>query len=326
MSRQGNTKAKLLHIAQILMQESDEEHPISTNELIEKLALRGIYAERKAIYDDIRTLEDFGLDINTVKAKSNLYFIGERTLQLPELKLLVDSAVASRFITESKSRELIKKLGSLTSRHYAKALNRQVFMADSLKSPNEQIYYNVDAIYQALAEEKQISFKYLKWTMDKTREEKHKGEKYIISPLGLAWADNNYYLIGYSREREKILHFRVDKMASISVLSDRSDSPDEDFDILKYTNRTFSMFGGEEEMIELLVHNSLIGVIIDRFGQSTAIIRRDAEHFIANVRVSASPVFLGWVMSFGNKMQILSPKKVVEDIKKLTSEIHEIYK
>ncbi len=326
MSKQSNSKAKLLHLAQILMTETDENHPLSTNEIIRLLENRGISAERKAIYDDMAVLEDFGLDIGVVKSKSNLYYLGERTLQLPELKLLVDSVEASRFITEKKSRELIKKLGSLSSRHQAKELSRQLFMAESLKTPNEQIYYNVDAIHQAIGKNRKISFKYYKWTMEKTREERHKGESYVLSPLGLAWADNNYYLVAYKGEIDKILHFRVDKMASISVLEDFADKPQEDFDISKYTNRTFSMFGGDEEKVEILVHNSLIGVIIDRFGQNTTLIKDDDEHFTAVVMVNASPVFLGWVMSFGSKMKILSPARVAKDIKALAKEINDIYK
>ncbi len=325
MSKSPYSKAKLLYLAKILLTETDEEHPLSTNELIEKLALYGISAERKAIYDDIEILETFGLDIEQIKSKANLYFIGSRTLELPELKLLVDSVGSSRFITEKKSAELIGKLETLTSIHNAKTLRRQVFVSGRVKTSNEQIYYNVDAIHQALAQNRKISFKYSKWTIDKKQEFRHEGEKYIQSPLGLTWTDNNYYLVAYSTERNKILHFRVDKMSSISVLPESSETPNERFDIAEYTNRTFNMFGGEQEKMEILVHNSLIGVIIDRFGKNTGILKSDNEHFIATVNVNASPAFLGWLMSFGNKMKVLSPKRVVEDIKKLTTEINEIY-
>ncbi len=326
MSKTSTSKTKLLYLAKILLSETDEDHPLSTNDLVARLSHYGIEAERKSIYSDIEALLSFGLDIGIVRSKSNLYFIGERTLELPELKLLVDSVQSSRFITEKKSGELIRKLETLTSVHNAKTLQRQVFVSGRVKTQNEQIYYSVDAIHQAIAQNRKISFKYFEWTIDKKQEFRRSGEKYVQSPLGLAWADSNYYLVAYSEERERIVHFRVDKMTAIEILPQRAVSPEQGFDISEYTNRTFNMFGGENERMEILVHNSLIGVIIDRFGQSTSLLKYDSEHFIAIVNVNASPVFLGWLMSFGNRMKVLSPQRVIDDIKKLTSEVWEIYK
>lgn len=326
MSKPYNTKAKLLYLAKILLEETDEDHPMSTTQLINRLMQCGISAERKAVYDDIETLEAFGLDINKIKSRTNLYFIGSRTLELPELKLLVDSISSSRFITEKKSAELIGKLENLTSVHNARLLKRQVFVSGRIKTPNEQIYYNVDAIHSALLKNRKISFKYFEWTIDKKQEFKKNGEKYIQSPLGLSWADNNYYLIAYSDTRDKILHFRVDKMTNITVLDEISSNPNDKFDISEYTNRTFNMFGGENERLELLVHNSLIGVIIDRFGQNISMLRADEEHFIAVLNVNASPAFLGWLISFGSKMKVLSPQRVIDDIKNLNRTISDLYK
>lgn len=326
MSKPYNTKPKLLYLAKILLEETDEDHPLSTTQLINRLSKCGISAERKAIYDDIETLETFGLDINKIKSRTNLYFIGSRTLELPELKLLVDSISSSRFITEKKSAELIEKLETLTSVHNARLLKRQVFVSGRTKTPNEQIYYNVDAIHTALLKNRKISFKYFEWTIDKKQEFKKNGEKYIQSPLGLCWADNNYYLIAYSDTRDKILHFRVDKMTNITVLDEISSKPAEKFDIAQYTNRTFNMFGGENERLELLVHNSLIGVIIDRFGKDISMIKADSEHFIAMLNINASPAFLGWLISFGDKMKVLSPKRVIEDIRILNRTINDLYK
>ncbi len=325
MSKPYNTKAKLLYLAKILIEETDEEHPLSTNQLISRLNSCGISVERKALYDDLETLESFGMDIGKIKSRSNLYFIGSRTLELPELKLLVDSVQASKFITEKKSAALIEKLEKMASVHNARALSRQVFVSGRVKTPNEHIYYNIDSIHCALAENKKISFKYFEWTINKKQEFRKNGEKYIQSPLGLSLADNNYYLIAYSDKYDKILHFRVDKMTDISVLNQAAKKPTEKFNISEYTNRTFNMFGGNNEKIELLVHNSLIGVIIDRFGKDISMLKADDEHFIAAVNVAASPAFLGWLMSFEGKMKVLSPKRVIEDIKKLNQTISDLY-
>ena len=325
MSRSYNGKAKLLYLAKILLEETDENHPISTPKLIEKLGAYGITVERKALYSDIETLENFGLDIGVIKSRSNLYFIGSNNFELPELKLLVDSVQSSKFITEKKSAELIEKLEKMTSVHNARALQRQVFVSGRVKTQNEQIYYNIDAIHEAISKNRKISFKYFEWTVDKKQEYRKNGEKYIQSPLGLALVDNNYYLVAYSEKRDKILHFRVDKMNGIGVTEEVAQKPEKKFDIAEYTNRTFNMFGGRDERIELLVHNSLIGVIIDRFGKDVSIFKEDDEHFVAVLGINASPMFFGWLLSFGNKMKVISPNRVVDEVKNLAKTIVDMY-
>ena len=325
MSKPANTQTKILYLAKILLEETDEDHPLSTSQLIKKLAAYGITVERKALYENLETLEGFGLDVQKIKSRSNLYFVGSRILELPELKLLVDSVQSSKFITEKKSSELIHKLETLTSVHNAKLLQRQVFVSGRVKTPNEQIYYNVDAIHLAMSENKKISFKYFEWTVDKKQQFRRGGEKYIQSPLGLSWVDNNYYLIAYSEERKKIVHFRVDKMSGITVLDEAAQKPDEKFDISEYTNRTFNMFGGDSEKVSLLVHNSLVGVILDRFGKNVTMIKANNEHFIAEVNINESPAFMGWLLSFGDKMKVLSPQKIIDNIKDLTETIAKMY-
>ncbi len=325
MSKQSHAKAKLLYLAKILTEETDENHTLTTNELIEKLAAYGISAERKAIYDDILTLEEFGLDVRTERSTSNKYFVSAGTFELPELKLLADAASASRFITEKKSRELIEKLSSLTSRYNGKTLSRQVFVPERLKSGNEQIYYTIDAIHEAIAKSQKLSFQYFEWTIGKTQKFRHNGERYVISPLGLSLCDNNYYLIALSPQHETPIHFRVDKITGISLLPQCSEEAPKDFDIVKYSTRTFGMYGGEETKAEILVDNSLAGVIIDRFGKDVSIIKSDDEHFLTIVSVTISPTFIGWLLSFGDKMKVLSPPALIEEVKNTLSSVTKIY-
>lgn len=325
MSKRENQKLKILYILKILMENTDEEHPMSTADIIKELEAFGIFAERKSVYDDIDALLDFGIDIVKIPSRSNLYYIGERMLQLPELKLLVDTVQSAKFITHKKSLELIKKLGSMTSVHNAKKLKRQVFVAARVKTLNEQIYYNVDTIYTAMLENKKISFKYFEWNVEKKQQFKRDGKDYIESPLGLAWADENYYLVAYSDEREKILHFRVDKMCEIKVLNEKITAVYDNFDIAEYTNRVFGMYGGDMQNVTLEMTNDLVGVIIDRFGKNVSIIKSGAEHFIVNLNVSLSPVFLSWLMSFGKKVKVLSPKRLIDEVKKTAADIIEQY-
>lgn len=326
MSRSSNQKLKILYILKILNELTDEEHPISTNDLIKELSFYDVSAERKSIYDDIETLIDFGFDIVKISAGKNLYYMGERSLQLPELKLLVDTVQSSKFITYKKSVELIKKLEGFTSRANAKKLQRQVFVSGRVKTENEQIYYNVDTIHQAMSENKKISFKYFEWNVEKKQKFKHNGESYIQSPLGLSWTDENYYLIAYSSEREKILHFRVDKMCDIKITDERAHLLEGKFDIAEYTNRTFGMFGGDEKKVTLELTNDLVGVIIDRFGKDISIIRSDENHFRVNLAVSQSPVFLSWLMSFGAKVKVISPESLIEEVKKTAQAVINQYK
>ena len=321
MSKKSNQKLKILYILKILTENTDEEHPMSTTELIRELAAFGISAERKSVYDDIDALLSYGIDIVKIPSRSNLYYIGERELQLPELKLLVDTVQSAKFITHKKSLELIKKLEGFTSRHNAKKLQRQVFVSGRVKTVNEQIYYNVDTIHAAMLENKKISFKYFEWNVDKKQQFKRDGAAYVQSPLGLTWTDENYYLIAYSDEREKILHFRVDKMSDIKIIEEKASIPPERFDMTEYTNRTFGMYGGKAEKVTLEMTNDLVGVIIDRFGKEVSIMKSDEEHFRVNLDVSLSPVFLSWLLSFGSRVKVISPQSLIDTVKKTAKEV-----
>ena len=321
MSKKPNQKLKILYVLKILMEKTDEDHPLSTGDIIKELTFYGIDAERKSVYDDIEALSAFGIDIIKIASASNLYYIGERSLELPELKLLVDTVQSAKFITHKKSIELIKKLETLTSIHNAKKLQRQVFVAGRVKTPNEQIFYNVDAIHLALGQGKKISFRYFEWNTDKKQQFKRDGELYTETPLGLTWTEENYYLIAYSEEKDKIIHFRVDKMEGIKILDEKATLPSDGFDTAKYTSSIFGMYGGEESVVSLRVASRLAGVFIDRFGKDITLIKDGDEHFIVNLKIAISPVFISWLLGFGAEIQVISPKSLIEDIKNIADDI-----
>ena len=178
MPKSINQKRKLLCLMQILLEQTDEDHFLPLARLTELLAQQGIEAERKSLYDD---MEQFGVDVEFVKGSG--YHVPNRTFQLAELKLLVDSVQASKFITCKKSMELIKKLESLTSVHQARQLQRQVFVAGRIKAMNESVYYNIDRIHMAIGQNRQIGFRYFEYTVEKKRRFRHNGAQYRISPL-----------------------------------------------------------------------------------------------------------------------------------------------
>lgn len=321
----SHQKLKLLYLAQILMEQTDEEHTITVPEMIAELSKLGISAERKSIYDDLEYLKLFGLDICSNKTRTTNYYVASRDFELPELKLLVDSVQSSKFITRKKSMELISKIEKLTSRENAKKLQRQVFITNRVKTLNEQIYYNVDKIHDAIAANKQITFKYYNLDVDKKKVYRKEGGLYTESPVSLTWDDENYYLITYKEKYDKYVHYRVDKMEAIELTENDRVLPDKPFDLSSYSKTMFQMFGGEETEVSIEFENELVGVVFDRFGTEVPIVKTDENHFICHTKVAVSPHFLAWVMSFGKKARIISPDYVIEDMYKLARDIQEIY-
>lgn len=329
MPKGSNQKFKLYRLAQIMQEQTDEEHYITMPEIMKELAKYDITADRKSIYNDLRDLSVLGIEVEGEPDGNRYhYHVVDRAFELPELKLLVDAIQSSKFITEKKSNALIKKLETLVSKYDAQKLQRQVFVSGRIKTMNESIYYTVDAIHNAISADKKIKFQYYQWNEKKEMELRHSGAWYHISPWGLSWNNENYYLVGYDSEEEKIKHFRVDKMLHIK-LSKESREGNEHFkklDMADYAKKSFGMFGGKEQTVKLLVKNSLAGVIIDRFGKNVMLIPTDDEHFTVNVDVHVSRQFLGWVFSLGEDIKIVGSDEVVDEMKKEINRIINQYK
>ena len=328
MARRSNQKLKLLYLLKILLENTDEEHAMTVKEMISELKRYGIPSERKSIYDDLEALKFFGFDIVSRRSRTTEYFIASRFFQLAELKLLVDAVQCSKFITYKKSKELIKKLSSFTSKHNAKLLQRQVYVADRVKTMNESIYYNVDRIHMAISQNRQISFRYFQYTVDKKKKFRKNGERYITSPYALSWDNENYYLITFSEKYQDFTHYRVDKMSDIEITNEpRVKLPDHlEFNIAGYSKKVFNMFGGEEETVKMQFDNSLVNVVIDRFGKDVYIEKADENSFIMKAEVVVSPTFLSWVFQFGDKVKILDPEYLVSKYKQYLANTLGLYK
>jgi len=316
MPKSAGQKLKLLYLMNILLTQTDETHMLTLKEIISKLAEHGVSVERKTVYDDIETLRRFGLDIIMEKSKAYAYYVAGRDFELPELKLLADAVQSSKFITEKKSLELIKKLEGLASVYDAGKLRRQVFIQNRVKSMNESIYYSVDSLHEAIADGKKISFKYFNYSIRKERVFRKAGESYIVSPVALSWNNEHYYLIAKSDEREGLTHFRVDRMSDVRKLDERRDKAAVSFDLADYSKKVFGMFGGEEVDVRLRLHEQLVGAVIDRFGKDIIMVADGEQHFIVNVRVALSPVFYGWLFQFGELCEALSPQSLKDDLRR----------
>ncbi len=323
--KRSNQKLKLMYLAQILLENTDEEHTITVPEMIAELNKLGISAERKSVYDDLEYLRLFGLDICSRKSRTTDYFIASRDFELPELKLLVDSVQSSKFITRKKTMELISKIEKLTSRENAKKLHRQVFVTNRVKTLNELIYYNVDKIHDAIALDRRITFRYFDLDLDKKKVYRKNGDKYTESPVSLTWDDENYYLITYKKKYDKYTHYRVDKMESVEITDENRELSSEPFDVSAYVKTMFRMYSGDETIVSIRFDNDLVGVVYDRFGIDVPVIKADDRHFICRAKLAVSPHFLSWIMSFGNKAKIISPQSVIDDLCELAAKVKNNY-
>ena len=329
MAKGNNQKRKLLYLLKIFWEETDEQNGLSIGGIIQRLDEYGVTADRKTLYTDFEELRQFGLDILAQRAgRDTTYRLVSRPFEVAELKLLVDSVQSSRFITERKSRSLIKKLESLVSVHDARQLQRQVLIAGRIKTMNESIYYNVDKLHAAINRNCRIRFQYFQWNVGKQEELRHGGAWYEVSPWHLRWDDENYYLIGYDAASGKIKHYRVDKMKRLSVTDDPRQGQEamRDFDPAAYANRLFGMYGGEPVRVTLEGENGIIGVLIDRFGKEIPVVRTDADHFQTFVDVAVSPQFLGWVASLGGQLRVSAPASVVEQMRNLGERLAEFHR
>ena len=327
MPKSPNQKLKLLYLMQLLLQRSDENHPITVAEMIAFLANYDISAERKTIYDDLESLRLFGLDIVQVKGKNTGYYIGSREFELPELKLLVDSVQSSKFITEKKTYSLIKKIENLASAYDAQLLQRQVYVRGRVKSMNESVYYNVDEISNAINADKAIRFQYFEYTVNKERRFRKDGALYEVSPFALMWDDENYYLLAWDDAAGMLKHYRVDKMTGISMtdLKRKGKEAFEKIDMSSYSGHVFGMFTGQEQSVKLKFASHLVGAVIDRFGKDIMIFPQGEDYFTVSVPVAVSPQFYAWVFGFGGEVEILSPDSVREGMKQRLLQVNQLY-
>lgn len=325
MPKSDNQKLKIFYILEYLQRNSHQEHPVRAAELLSMLERQhNIVCDRKTVYSDIAALQDYGVDIVSIPGKNGGYYIASRNFELPELKLLIDAVQSSRFLTEKKSRELIEKLCNQCSVYDAKLMRRDVLVSGRVKSMNETIYYNVDTIQEAIAQNRQITFRYFDWGIDGKRH--YRDKSYEASPYGLCQDNENCYLLAHS-PRHGVTSYRVDRMSDIRLTEQpRTPCPELTGKALtEHANRLFQMYSGEATDVKLRFHRSLVNVVIDRFGKETMLIPDGEDHFVFTVKVAVSPMFLSWVIGFGNKAKVLYPQSVIDQCRRMCLETLEQY-
>ena len=328
MPRSFNQKLKILYLMKLLQEKTDREHPVSVKDIIQTMEAYGISVERKTVYDDIETLRTFGMKIGSRRGKPAGFYLEERTFELPELKFLMDAVQSSKFITEKQSAALVRKLEDLASVHEAKKLKSQVFLMPGIKTLNEEIYTNIETIYDAISANRQISFRYYQWTLSRELKPKRGGERYRVSPGKLLWNNDNDYLMGLDESSGIVKHYRVDKMMDVAVEEEKrsGESVFRDFDMGRFSAETFGMFDGKETILKIRFSNELVGVVLDRFGKKAVLQRSDDTHFFLQTHIRVSGQFFGWLTGLGPGAEIVSPEKVRKEYKSFLTKILKTYK
>ena len=327
MSRGTNQKFKFTYLMKIMQEKTDDEHSLTMPQIMEELEKYDVTAERKSIYADFQDMTDkFGVEIIKEQiGRETYYHVGSREFELAEVKLLIDAIQSSKFITQTKSRELITKIKSFVSEHQAKQLQRQVYINDRVKTMNESVYYNVDDIHTAINQNKKIRFKYYKWDINKKLVPRHNGDWFVVSPWALTWDDENYYLVAFDDLDHRVKHYRVDKMMRISIEKEQRDGKEafKNFDMAEYSKATFGMYQGQKTKVKIRFANYMCGVFIDRFGKDITFRPVDNEHSELYVDVNVSPQFFGWIFSLGKDVKVVGPEEVVEELRAKTEEFLE---
>ncbi len=319
MAKGNNQKIKIMKVYEILNLYSDEEHPLTTNDIIDRLNEEGIECARKSLYDDIDTLCEYGYEIEKVRKKQNGYYLIDRGFDVPELKILIDAVQSANFITVKKTKVLIDKISKLAGTFKGKVLTENVLYQNSLKKNNEKIYYSIDAIENAINQGKKIAFKYFNTDLDGKKTYRKDGALYEINPVKLTISDNNYYLICYDDKHASLTNYRVDRMDEVSVLvSDKSFLECENKEnVVKYTNGLFAMYNtsGSKIAVELKVENTpaMVDVINDQFGKNKVVTSLDDKYFFVRSDVVVGPTFFSWLTTFGGKITIHFPSNVKEE-------------
>lgn len=324
----SDSKLRVLYVAKILYEETDPDHPLTTTQILNKLQDKyGMPAHRTTIGGDVEILKKFGLGIDVYRGSQVQYNLFDRTFDLAELKLLIDTVESSKFITKEKSDALVTKLGTLTSKNYARDIKRNLYSEGRLKKENESIYLTIEAVNEAINLKKKISFQYFQYDVRKKRHLKNNGVPYKFSPYSLVWNGDYYYMVGYSDKHKNIGSYRIDRVYRRPVILDEDIVPmPEHFDISKFSDGMFHMYNSERKTVQLVCANETMDAILDKFGMDVATYAYDMESFKVEVNVAVSHVFFSWVFGFGGKVRIVGPEKIKHEYTDMVNKVAEAIK
>ena len=327
----ASSKTKTLLIYKYLVDYSDESNPLSTTDLIDLLMKDGMLCERKSIYADIAVLRSVGFDIVKTMSPKKGFFLGSRKFELPEVRLLIDAVSSAGFITPDKTEKLVSKLETLVSKNQADELVSQVYVDSDSKCDNEEIYYVIDALNNAIINKQKVSFKYKRRDIDKENKKSYTEKTFSVSPYALIWKDDHYYLVCNNEKYDNLMNLRLDRMKKITELDEKArdisevSEYKETFDVADYTSKMFNMFSGVNSKVELLCDLELREQIMDRFGSKIPLTAVDSDHFKTTIDAAVSDGLVSWIMNFGSKIKVLEPSSLAKAVKDRATEIAKLY-
>lgn len=326
MAQDNCQKIKLLKLYELLRQETDEQHPMTTMTIIDRLGKMGISCERRTLAKDMAILNEQGYEVMfRWIGKEKGYYVEDRSFSVPELKILIDAVQAASFVTGKKTAELIEKIADLGGGHRADILKGNMVCFNTRKHSNESIYYNVGFLEDAIQQQKKVIFYYFDLNEHGEKVYRREGHHYVVEPIGLVFNEDNYYLMVYSSRHDGTANYRVDRMEKVEIIDEpvceKALQLRETVDC--FTEQAFKMYGGQPVDVTLQFDHKLIGVVYDKFGEDTKMIRLNSETCVATVKVQVSPTFWGWIFQFGKQMQITSPNEMIEEYKNKAAMLHE---
>ncbi len=327
----SSSKQKLLSLIDVFETLTDENNVISTNEIVEELARRGITAERKSIYADIALLVENGYDIIKVKSPKAGYFLASRNFQFPEVRLIIDAVQSADFITPKKTQELIEKIGTLVSRDQFEMLKSQLSISNRVKTFNEEIFYTIDVLNRAIEEKKQVTFTYIRHKIEAGKKIVMASRDFVVNPYALVWSNDHYYLICNNPKYDNLMHTRLDRMRKVKIIDTPVRSFEEvseykgEFDVADYSNKMFNMFSGKLCDVEIVCKNEMLEDIVDRFGENATIRNEDSTRFFLRAQVAISDGFVSWLMQYRNSVYVRKPEELREHLKEKAQEIIDLY-
>lgn len=325
----SQNRERLLSVYEILKRDTNVDHPISSTEIIKKLKAEGIHADRRAVYEDIRTLIDRGVDVCTYEENSKGYYLREREFEFSELRLLTDAVLSAKFISKSQSKEIVNKLKKLTNKFDESRLEKVNYLHKRIKCDNRAIFYNIDLLTEAIESAKKVSFIYMKYTFSRTLEKKDNAPR-IVSPYHIIWMNDYYYLVCRYPKYDELSNLRLDRICNIKILDEPAEPVtdiagfERGLDIAEYANRHVHMFAGREERIELKCKNEVLQTLQDKFGDDMQVKKLDEEYFWASVH-SARPGMMYFVLQMADSVEALSPPEFRREVADMLKKVLEIY-
>lgn len=339
MAKAAGQRLKMLYYRDILERCTDADHSITRVELQNKLQNRMALPappDRKSIREDLEVLTDyFELEelgqLNTIRNPDNpndvRFSLTHRPFELSDLKQLIDCVQTARYLSEGQTEYLKDKLKMLCSEYEARTLVRQTIVTNRIKTDNHGVHYAVDTIEEAIDANQQISFRYFHRDRDKRKVYSRSGKPYIVSPWRLVYTDDNYYLIAFVNDWNRIMHFRVDRMDRLVKIDEerQGQAAFQEIRMENYTSYTFNMYQGDLEWVTMRFDKRLVDTVLDRFGADVVLLKRGANHFDVTVPVSVSEQFFGWVFGLGEMVDIIEPESVREKMKEHLEKVRKRY-